>query len=200
VSPPPPPPIPEDQKTAFDREVEKHYLVLFAFLIRACKRHGIRGESCKDFAQETFRLAFQKEREGKHWDPAVTPIQNHLELVLSGLRSNARRGKERKPDIVAWPQKHDPASDGKAGDVALIERDEEMHLGFLEVEVHKRLAADPRGGLALRILEKANEAQVSKHAELAKLVGCTLPEVRRAAERIAEHARKVREQHGAVAP
>ena len=151
-----------------------------------------------DLVQQSCLAAIVRERKGdKPYLPggAITPLR-HMIAVLLGELANDRKKRKRKPETQHEEDKHaEPASDEASVLEMLIEHQEEdvrAQIAKAADEALKQLAAETKAHLTLRLLE-AWRNDIHGHDELAKHLGCTVPEVRAAMKRLARRAEKVRE-------
>jgi hypothetical protein len=188
----PPPPL-DDKKTALDREIEnpekrqriEHVLFLIA------GRRGLQGDAAMDVVDDAYTIAFEHERKGDCWDPAVEEASVRIARFLQTVLRTRRRDIKRKPPPVPLDaQGSDPPSDLPPADELLAEAQEEARRAARAERLLERLAAEPSGKLYLSIVHLAREG-VSKSKDLAAKLGCTPKEVRAARIRIGYHAQRI---------
>jgi DNA-directed RNA polymerase specialized sigma24 family protein len=124
------------------------------------------------------------------WDPARKSLLDHLCDVVDTIVSNERRRASTRRE---QPMKSGDSDDNQGDDDApssspnaeqQIARDEERSRAErLAAEVMKRVDSDP---LIPRML-KLEQDGVADRAEQARLLHCSIPDIKRARERLAHH-------------
>src|SRR5579859_6673645 len=132
TAPATPAPAPSaDGKSALDRAIEADAkLKIQRFLFHHCGRRGVRGMDAEDAVNETFRVAFQRERDSdprKHWDQAVEVPELHLARILDNVLKDRRRRALRKPTSPLGEDEQLPSQEPSA-ELVLVEEERERVL------------------------------------------------------------------------
>jgi DNA-directed RNA polymerase specialized sigma24 family protein len=180
-------------KTALDRALEGDgYLRLQRVLMAVASRRGLRGADGEDVVADTFRVAFQHERDGVHWDPAGTPAPNYLANILENvLRERRRKDKGKTKRTSGIEEGQDFADEAPAAD-AVMAASHELDLKATQLLEHLAKQTDVEG-LTLRVVQAVRQG-VSGHEALSVHLKCTLAEIRAAYKRIDRRTTKFREQ------
>jgi DNA-directed RNA polymerase specialized sigma24 family protein len=186
-----------ERALAGDAELRRH-------LQHAASRHTRTEQDAEDLCQTAFVDAIRRARRTGEPKPPVTFFQ-FVGSILNSLGATRRRSLRRRPEPVAYEEERSGVvAAAPDPERALTDHGEMRDRDRLERELRAYMAteAGEEGRVPLGLLEWADRG-VTKNAEFAEKVGCSVEEVLRAKKRIGRHGARIRRQilaeQGAVA-
>jgi hypothetical protein len=180
---PPPKPTPLVLALAADPTIE---LRLARFAIRRMPS-AVEGE---DAAAHAIELVLKRERETFCWNPkGPWSFQKYMFRTVRGVVSTRRRAAENDP--------HDSTEDERlealVGSTDDTESDsaERRELDALADQTERLLAEDSQGAIPLAMLKAAIDHDCDDHAEFARIIGCSVQDIRRGQRIITKYAAKL---------
>jgi len=144
----------------------------------------------RELAQEAMTSAIDPA--GSPWDPDTEPdLLFHVGSLMNSAAANRRRGERRHPFIHYKPEKDLRLDPAPTAEDLMVQEDDVAELERRMADLRDSLAGDDIALGKIDLLYRGIEDAASQ----AKLLGCSVTDIRRATERIAYQVNLI---HGAV--